>query len=117
MLDVDDASLRQPDFSTPAPNRTLTMPESRNHDPSRLLESIDFDGPSSVSFGSRRKRRIRYFRLEHRLKRDKSSSRRLLRVERWRYPKIENLIRTHSTCEEGRRRHFRLECRPNNDRW
>src|SRR6218665_656088 len=55
LLDVAGASLRQPDFSTHAPNRTLTTPESRNPDPSRLLESIDFDGPKSVSFGARKK--------------------------------------------------------------
>ena|SRR6218665_1771406 len=54
LLDVADASLRQPDFSTHAPNRTLPTPESRNPDPSRLLESIDFDGPKSVSFGARK---------------------------------------------------------------
>lgn len=56
LLDVADSSFQQPDFSTPAPSRILLTPESREPDPSRFLESIDFDGPRSVSFDVRRKK-------------------------------------------------------------
>lgn len=55
LLDVADSSFQQPSFSTPVQKLTTTTPASRDLDPSRLLESIDFDGPKSVSFGARKK--------------------------------------------------------------
>src|SRR6218665_851340 len=55
LLDVADSSFQQPSFSTSVQKLTTTTPSSRDLDPSRLLESIDFDGPKSVSFGARKK--------------------------------------------------------------